>query len=217
MIQIHCAHTRIADVSELKPHPANPNRHPASQIELLAKIIQGNGWRAPVVISKRSGFVTKGHGRIEAAKLAGIQQIPVDEQAYDSEAEEIADLIADNKIAELAELDEKAVAELLEQLDTGEIDMEITGFTEEEIAGILGKEEKEPLPQVPFSEFLMEANNYVVLKFTNEADWLAAMTHFNLQTVTATMRSGKPWYRGIGRVLDGAAYLTRVTGENALK
>src|SRR5438128_1748866 len=104
-IAVHCAHTRMARLDELNPNPRNPNQHPPEQVKLLAKIIQTTGWRASIVVSKRSGLITKGHGRYAAAQLLGVDSAPIDEQHYESDAAELADLIADNQIAEMASLD----------------------------------------------------------------------------------------------------------------
>lgn len=95
----------------LTPHPDNPNHHPAGQIEALAGIIRANGWRAPIVVSSRSGFIIKGHGRYLAAKKLGVAA-PVEYQEYPDEEAEIRDLVADNKIAELSMLDNCKIAEL---------------------------------------------------------------------------------------------------------
>ena len=127
-IKIECAHDKIVSLDKLKPHPANPNKHPEAQIALLAKIIKAQGWRNPIVVSNRSGFITKGHARLEAAKLIGTKVAPVDFQNYSSEKKELADIIADNRIAELAEADRSMLRELAEQLDDGEFDMDLTGF-----------------------------------------------------------------------------------------
>lgn len=130
---VYCAFDELVDVTALVPNPRNPNQHPERQIKLLAKIIQHQGWRAPITVSKRSGFVVRGHGRLMAAQLLGETNVPVDYQDYANEAEEWADLIADNRIAELAETDQTLLKDLLQEIDTGEIDMELTGFTEEEL------------------------------------------------------------------------------------
>ena len=50
---IECKHDALVDVSALIPHPRNPNSHPDAQIELLAKIIEYQGWRRPIVVSTR--------------------------------------------------------------------------------------------------------------------------------------------------------------------
>jgi len=96
----------------LKKHPKNPNNHPRVQIDALCEVLIENGWRSPVVVSKRSGLVIKGHGRIMAAERLGVA-VPVEEQDYPDEAAETRDLIADNKIQELSQLDEKVVNELV--------------------------------------------------------------------------------------------------------
>src|SRR6516165_12364723 len=95
-IPIHCAHTKTVRPDKLKPHPRNPNKHSDQQIASLAHIIEHVGWRAPIVISKRSGFVIKGHARLSAALMLEAMTVPVDMQDYQTEAEEWADLIADN-------------------------------------------------------------------------------------------------------------------------
>jgi len=128
MIRIECAHDAVVPLGDLKPNPANPNKHPEAQIKLLAKIIKAQGWRNPIVVSNCSGLITKGHARLEAAKLIGTDTAPVDYQDYGSEHEELADMIADNRIAELAEPDRSMLRELAEQLDDGAFDMGLTGF-----------------------------------------------------------------------------------------
>lgn len=120
-------------MGNLKTNPKNPNTHPPKQIKLLAKILAEQGWRAPIVVSNLSGYIIKGHGRLQAAKLAGFDKVPVDYQDYASPAEELADMIADNKIAEFSELDSVVLKDLIEELDTGEIDLKLTGFDEHEI------------------------------------------------------------------------------------
>lgn len=124
----HCKFSRLAPIAEIIPNPQNPNTHPEQQIELLARIIDFQGWRAPIVISKRSGFVVRGHGRLLAAQRLNLKKVPVDEQDYETEAQEWADLIADNRIAELAEMDRAGLKDLIEQMDTGEIDLDFTGY-----------------------------------------------------------------------------------------
>lgn len=126
--EIRCEFTRLVPVAEVVPNPRNPNTHPPEQVELLAKIIAFQGWRLPIVVSKSSGFVVRGHGRLLAAHVLGLAEVPVDEQEYASEAQEHADLIADNRIAELAEVDRAGLKDLIEQLDTGELDLDLTGY-----------------------------------------------------------------------------------------
>mgnify|MGYP003655649937 CR=1 FL=1 len=210
-IQIHCDHTKLEDVVNLVPHPQNPNKHPDKQIALLAKVIRHSGWRSPVVVSKRSGFIVSGHGRLEAAKLLNVKTVPIDEQDFESEAEEFAHLVADNRIAELSGLNDVKLTELLSGLSETDLDMELTGFDGDELAKLLEMNHEEVEGSEKFSEAIAESNNYVVLVFKNDLDWLSAQSHFDLDTVTAKRQNGKPWSKGIGRVIDGASYLTKIT------
>lgn len=141
-IQIHCAHEKLVDVQKLKPNPRNPNKHPASQIKLLAKIISAQGWRAPITVSNRSGLIVRGHGRLEAALKLGLKKCPVDFQDYESDEAELADLVADNRLAELARIDMEALVSILEELESEH--QELTGFDLEQITDILGAGDTSP-------------------------------------------------------------------------
>lgn len=136
-VPVYCAHDQIVDVTKLVPNPKNPNKHPDSQVQLLGRIIRQAGWRQPITVSTRSGFIVKGHGRLSAALLEGMKEVPVDWQSYASEGEEYADLVADNRLAELAEIDKKMLADIFAEIDSFEIPMEQTGFTEDEAREIM--------------------------------------------------------------------------------
>lgn len=136
-VPVHCAYNELADITTLVPNPRNPNQHPQKQIELLAKIIKSQGWRAPITVSSRSGFVVRGHGRLLAAQWLGLGQAPVDRQDYATEVEEWADLIADNRIAELSQIDEELLASLLTEISTGDFDSNLTGFSDKQIDNLL--------------------------------------------------------------------------------
>lgn len=131
-IKVHCAFDRMVKIGELKPNPQNPNTHPEEQIKRLAKIIKKQGWRNPIVVSNLSGLIVKGHGRLMAAELLGCAEVPVDFQDYENQSLELADLMADNQIAELSEISNKKLLSLFEEFDTGEVEFELSGYTEEE-------------------------------------------------------------------------------------
>lgn len=104
-------HTGCAavEIASLILHPRNPNIHSKAQIERLAEIIRYQGWRYPVNVSKRSGFVVSGHGRIEAAKFLGESQVPVSYQDFETDEQEYAAVVSDNAIASWAELDKALI------------------------------------------------------------------------------------------------------------
>ena len=106
-IPVYCRYDEAVDIDRITGHPRNPNKHGDEQIALLAKIIKTSGWRNPICVSNLSGFVIKGHGRLMAARVLGVDKVPVEYQDYATEAEEYNDLIADNRIAELAERADK--------------------------------------------------------------------------------------------------------------
>jgi len=88
--------------------------------------------------------VVTGHGRLQAAILLGEQLVPVDRQDFASEADEWAHLVADNRIAELADADKSMIADLLKDLDSGGLDMDLTGFDEDAFAAIIDDPQFEP-------------------------------------------------------------------------
>ncbi len=135
-VGVFCRHTDIRDIDSLVPNPRNPNKHPAEQIERLADVISRTGWRQPITISDLSGYIVKGHGRYQAARLAGFKRVPVELQHYASPEEETADLLADNRIAELSELDNEAVAAALTELQKeGDEFVTLAGFDAAELEG----------------------------------------------------------------------------------
>lgn len=135
-VEVHCSHSEMVDLFSLVPNPRNPNTHPVKQIELLAKIIKNYGWRHPIIVSKKSGFVVAGHGRREAALLLNLEKVPVDYQDFKNEAEEWAVLINDNKIAELAEMNQEELASLVAELGK-DFDFDLLAMTGAEIAELM--------------------------------------------------------------------------------
>jgi len=128
-IPVHCAHDAIVNIDTIKVYPQNANQHPDDQVLLLAKLIHGHGWRGPVTISNLSGFVVRGHGRLQAARKLDARQVPVDYQDYASEELERADRIADNRIQELSFRDRNMLKSELTFLDSGNLaNMDLTGF-----------------------------------------------------------------------------------------
>jgi hypothetical protein len=213
-IKVFCSHTEMRDPVSLVEHPRNYNTHPAEQIRLLAKIIKHQGWRNPITVSKRSGYVVKGHGRLAAAMLLKCEEVPIDLQDYKDEASELADMIADNRIAELAEADQDALKSLLLDETFNDFDIELTGFENVDFLNNETSETKEDKPMVEFSEELDESHNYVVLYFDNDMDWLSAQSHFDIKNVGtpySKRANGKPWSIGVGRVINGSSYLASIS------
>lgn len=140
-IPVYCSHDKIEAIMKVIPNPKNPNKHPEKQIKILSQIIEAQGWRKPITVSKRSGYVVSGHGRLEAALLLGAERVPVDYQDYANEAEEWSDLVADNRLSELSSVDEDLLADILGEISQTDFDLLLTGYDEFELSNLINEEE----------------------------------------------------------------------------
>jgi ParB-like chromosome segregation protein Spo0J len=135
---------RWRTIVSLKPNPQNSRIHPPEQLEQIAASIRAFGFRAPVLIDSNSMIVV-GHGRTEAARMAGLTKVPAivcDDMTPD---EVRAYTIADNKLAEGATWDEAKLATELKALLAGNVDIRLTGFTLPDLDVLL----REPEPPEP--------------------------------------------------------------------
>lgn len=128
MIGIQAKEIKIVDIDSLIPNPKNNNRHPVEQYERLKKIIKKTGFRVPIEVSNRSGFVVCGHLRLEVAKQLDMKQVPVIYQEFENEAIEYAHMTAENEIARWSELDKHAILTEVHS-DNFEIDFDLLGLS----------------------------------------------------------------------------------------
>ena len=77
----------VRSLSELKPNPRNARTHSRRQIRQIADSIAAFGFNNPVLIDE-DGLIIAGHGRVEAAKLLGMTEVPTVCLAHMSEARE---------------------------------------------------------------------------------------------------------------------------------
>lgn len=108
---IKANYIKIVEIDSIIINPENNNNHPREQIEQLKKIIKYNGFRNPLTISNRTGFLNCGEARLISAKELGMTHLPVMFQDFDSEAEEYAHMTADNAIQQQSILDFKKINE----------------------------------------------------------------------------------------------------------
>jgi len=113
------------------PHPRNPRQHPEKAIEKLTRSLREFGWTNPVLLSA-DGFVLAGHARLKAAEKAGITEVPVIRLPL-SGAKADAYLIADNRLQQETDWDIPGLKDLLQELDTSEFDLRLTGFDLHEV------------------------------------------------------------------------------------
>lgn len=196
-------------IGQLKAYEKNSRTHGKKQISQVVASIKEFGFTNPLLIDENDTLIA-GHGRLLAAKEMGMDEIPCVRLSHLSDAQKKAYVIADNKIALNSGWDDDLLKSELEELDNLGFDVAVTGF--DDLLDGAGLDEQEE-GEVKFSEYLNEANNYVVLTFDNEIDWLSAQTHFNLESVHSRRANGKPWSKGIGRVVNGGQYLKRMTED----
>ena len=126
-MEIKSKEIKLVPIEQIIPNPKNPNKHPQEQIDRLAKIIDFQGFRVPLIVSNRSGFLVSGHGRLDCAKSLGVKELPVMYQDFESEAQEYAFVVSDNEIQKWAATDLSMVN--LEMLDLGpDFDIDMLGI-----------------------------------------------------------------------------------------
>ena len=131
MPKLNITDTKIAS---LKPYPRNPRTHSKKQIRQIADSIREFGFTNPILVD-RDGRIIAGHGRVEAAKLLGMESVPTICLDELSETQIRAYIIADNKLAENAGWDEELLAIELESISSLDLDFDLTltGFETAEI------------------------------------------------------------------------------------
>ena len=123
-------------VGELNLYEQNAKLHPPEQIEALAKSIAEFGWTVPLLIDG-DDTVIAGHGRLMAAKSMGLDNVPTIRLEDMSPEQVQAYRLADNKLAELGDWDEKLLATDLKSLMDDGFDLDFTGFGEGEVSQLL--------------------------------------------------------------------------------
>lgn len=125
-------------LADLVPHDRNARTHSKKQLKQIADSIERFGFTNPVLVDGKNSVVA-GHGRIEAAKMLGMTDVPVLRLEHMTEAEKRAYVIADNRLAELAGWDNQLLAlelSAIAELDA-EFELALTGFDPAEIESLL--------------------------------------------------------------------------------
>lgn len=116
----------------LRPYARNARTHSKKQVRQIADSIQRFGFTNPVLVSDE-GEIIAGHGRVEAAKLLGLETVPTLRLSHLSETERRAYVLADNKLALNAGWDQEILAIELQALVDLEFDVTLTGFSLAEV------------------------------------------------------------------------------------
>ena len=119
------------NINELKPYENNARLHPQEQIEKIVNSIKEFGFITPAIIDENNTILV-GHGRTVAAKRAGLTQVPYRRITNLTDEQKRAYILADNKLSDLGDWDERLLLEELEEIN---INMEQFGFDEFDIDG----------------------------------------------------------------------------------
>lgn len=144
----------IKQVESLIPYARNSRTHSDEQVAQIAASIREFGFTNPVLVDEEGGIIA-GHGRVMAARKLAMLEVPVLVLAGLSETQKRAYVIADNKIALNAGWDEEMLRVELEALSDADFDLDILGFSNDELGLYLddGATEVEGLTdddQVPY-------------------------------------------------------------------
>jgi DNA (cytosine-5)-methyltransferase 1 len=143
--------------AELIPYSNNAKEHPEEQVKKIASSIKNYGWDQPIVVDSENEII-KGHGRLQAAELLGLDEVPIIKREDLTEAEAKASRIADNKTAESAWIDEALETEIDVLAQEDEIDIDNLGFDDDEIDNLLNQSEEQvqELEEEPLSDKALE-------------------------------------------------------------
>jgi DNA modification methylase len=140
-------------VAELVPAERNARTHSPEQIQQIARSIGAFGWTNPILIDEGRAIIA-GHGRLEAARAAGLTEVPTITLAGLSAAQKRALAIADNKLALNAGWDDELLRLELGELGLEGFDLGLIGFSDLELKDILadrtdGLTDPDDVPEPP--------------------------------------------------------------------
>jgi len=129
------------DINSIKPYKKNPRKISPKSIDMVAGSIKEFGFQQPIVVDKDYVIVV-GHTRHEASKKLGLKEIPIVVGDF-TDQQSKAYRIADNRINEETGWDYKILQEELNLLLDLDMDLNLTGFSSEELDSMFSKEEIE--------------------------------------------------------------------------
>ena len=128
----------LVSINSLRPYPHNARTHSARQIKQIARSLERFGFTNPILIDEQRQIIA-GHGRVAAARLLGMKQVPTLRIGHLTETEKRAYILADNRLAEKAGWDRETLAIELQALIDADFEVELTGFATAEIDLVLGE------------------------------------------------------------------------------
>lgn len=122
-------------VKELIPYARNARTHTDEQVQQIASSIKEFGFINPVIVSADNGIIA-GHGRVMAAQLLCLEKVPCIVESHLTETQKRAYILADNRLAEKAGWDEELLRIELDDLKDVDFDLDLIGFSLDDINDI---------------------------------------------------------------------------------
>ena len=141
-------------VEKLIPYARNSRTHSAEQVDQIAASIKEFGFLNPIITDGENGIVA-GHGRVMAAKKLGLKELPCIDASHLTETQRRAYIIADNKIAINSDWDTEMLRVEFDELKEADFDLELTGFSLDEINALTpdelveGLTDEDAVPDAP--------------------------------------------------------------------
>ena len=129
----------LTDIEDIKPYNKNPRKISDKAIDMVATSIKEFGFQQPIVVDMKDEIVV-GHTRYQASKKLNLKKVPVVRGDFTDEQAK-AYRIADNRINEETGWDYNFLQEELNNLLDLDVDLNLTGFTSEELDSMFAKEE----------------------------------------------------------------------------
>lgn len=124
------------ELERLIPYARNSRTHSDEQVAQIAASIREFGFTNPVLVDEADGIIA-GHGRVLAARKLSLTEVPCIRLSHLTEAQKRLYVIADNKLALNAGWDDELLALELGELGEAGLDLTLTGFTQNELDGLL--------------------------------------------------------------------------------
>jgi ParB-like chromosome segregation protein Spo0J len=125
----------IRAVSSISPSKNNPRKHPTDQIEKLRLSMREFGFTIPILCDE-DGVIIAGHGRYEAARLEGLESVPVIYADGWSDDQCAAYMIADNALTDASKWDTNILKDALLSLSDSGVDLTTTMLDDKVLRGL---------------------------------------------------------------------------------